>query len=254
MLRDVLLLAALALLVSPGHASAQEAPREFILQSTDGISVHAYEFRGPVEEAPYILLFHQGGSNALGEYATIAPRLVTNGYHVLAIDQRSGGGLFDGRNRTVEGLGASAESYCTPIADLEAALDYAGERSAGQKAIVWGSSYSAALVVQLADRRPADIAGVLAFSPATGEPMEGCRPEAAAGRLSVPLFAVRPGREAAIESVATQLQTLRDQGHEVHVFEPGVHGSSTLVASRVQSDVEAYWTHVLTFLDRLETR
>jgi pimeloyl-ACP methyl ester carboxylesterase len=40
------------------------------------------------------LLFHQGGASARGEYGPIIPRLLSAGYHVLAVDQRSGGDRF----------------------------------------------------------------------------------------------------------------------------------------------------------------
>ena len=84
--------------------------------------------------------------------------------------------------------------------------------------------------------------------------MEGCRPESAAAGLTVPLIAFRPGREAEIPFVAQQLETLRAQGHEVHVLDPGVHGSSSLVAERVGADVSPAWDLVMDFLARVRDR
>jgi pimeloyl-ACP methyl ester carboxylesterase len=43
------------------------------------------------KEGSTILLFHQGGFNARGEYASIIPKLIERKFNVLAIDQRMGG-------------------------------------------------------------------------------------------------------------------------------------------------------------------
>jgi dienelactone hydrolase len=98
------------------------------------------------------------------EYAPIAPRLARAGFTVLAIDQRSGDGAFGGTNRTAAGLGRKA-TYEEALADLEAALAWAKANASGAPVVVWGSSYSAALVFLLAARHPGDVNGVVAFSP-----------------------------------------------------------------------------------------
>jgi hypothetical protein len=93
--------------------------------------------------------------------------------------------------------------------------------------------------------------GVLAFSPASGDPMEDCRPEMYSGDLEVPAMMLRPGREAAIESVRAQLDSFSSQGHRTFVSENGVHGSSMLNPERTKSDTEPTWEEVLDFLSTL---
>lgn len=231
---------------------APQSPRALHLTTSDGVRLTAYDFSVPAEAPrPYVLLFHQAGASALGEYTPIVPRLVEAGYDVLAVDLRSGGGLFGGVNRTVEARGASEEDYCRALPDLNAALTWAREARTGSKPVLWGSSYSAALVIQLAATRPGEVQGVLSFSPASGEPMAGCLPEPYARELRVPLVAFRPKNEAEIPSVAEQLDALRAMGHEVHVLDPARHGSSALVAERVGAPTDEAWTWVLAFLERM---
>jgi hypothetical protein len=50
------------------------------------------------------------------------------------------------------------------------------------------------------------------------------------------------------ESVSDQAALFRSQGHAVYVADPGTHGSSMLVAERVDGDVETTWRVVLDFL------
>lgn len=206
-----------------------------------------------VADRPYILLFHQAGASALGEYTPIIPRLADAGYDVLAVDLRSGGDLFGVANRTVERLGTPEPLYCRGVPDLDAALEWAVAARPSRKAILWGSSYSAALVVQLARQRPNDVAGVVSFSPATGEPMASCEPEPAARGLAMPLVAFRAKNEAELPFVADQLAALREMGHEVHVLDPARHGSSALVEERVGGDTSEAWRFIWVFLARLRT-
>ncbi len=202
--------------------------------------------------APTVILFHQAGSNARGEYAAILPRLTAAGFNVLAIDQRSGGSRFGSENRTVAALPADRRdsTYCEAWPDLLAALRYADILHLGEKRFVWGSSYSAGLVLKLGAEHGDLLHGVLAFSPAAGEPMADCDPSEFISQLEVPTLALRPGSEMEYESVAAQLAAFAEAGLETYVAKHGVHGSSMLDASRTGKDVEATWRVVLDFLDR----
>ena len=128
-------------------------PREVSFETEDGVVVFGdWYSSGADKGAPVILLFHQGGGDARGEYADIAPRLVANGFHVLAIDQRNGGEVFQSTNRTIGHMGADyvEPGYCDAYPDLVAALRYVRKHNYKGKLIAWGSSYSAALVFRLA--------------------------------------------------------------------------------------------------------
>ena len=89
---------------------------------------------------------------------------------------------------------------------------------------------------------------MLAFSPASGDPMEGCRPEAVADRVEVPLLVVRPSGEMEIESVAAQFDAFQAEGHATWVVEGGSHGSSAVNPVR-SADVDGDLARILAFLD-----
>src|SRR5580692_11264996 len=133
------------------------------LAAADGVKVFGEVWRAAGAKPPIIVAFHQAGSSS-AEYAPIAPRLMQAGFTVLAIDQRSGDGAFGGTNRTAAALAREA-TYEEALPDLEAALAWAKASAHGAPVVVWGSSYSAALVFLLAARHPGDVNGVVAFSP-----------------------------------------------------------------------------------------
>ena len=240
---------ALALTFVWGCASAAPAPgREVTFETKDGITIHAdvHEIR---KDAPLILLFHQGGASARGEYAPIIPWLLENGFNVMAIDQRLGAEMFGGVNRTKALVGDRGWGYCDAYPDVEAALRYAGKRFTARP-FLWGSSYSATLAIRLAAAHPDEVSGVLAFSPAGGEPMKGCDPGMYVGKLKVPLLVLRPASEMERPTSSAQAEMFREHGVEVFVAKNGVHGSSMLVAERVEGAVDETRARVLSFLRR----
>ena len=232
---------------------AQDAARTFELETSDGITIHGdLHLPDGVEHPPLILAFHQGGGDGRGEYAPIIPRLLAEGYAVMTIDQRRGGDVFGGTNRTVEGLPEDAAySYCDAYPDLEAALTHA-RSLAFDRIIAWGSSYSATLAIRLAAQYPSYLDRVIAFSPAAGEPMGACQPREPASRLTIPAMMIRPEREASIETVAADLDAFRRMGHDVYVSPGGSHGSSVLVSGRTGAPTDEVWERVLSFLGPAE--
>lgn len=240
------------LLVSASLSWAQ--PKEVTFDTQDGVRIFGdWYSAGQDKAAPVIALFHQGGGDARGEYAQIAPRLVENGFHVLAVDQRNGGRVFESTNRTIANLGSDYEEpgYCEAYPDLEATLKFIKAAGYSGKLIVWGSSYSAALVFRLVAEYPDQVSALLAFSPASGPPLANCPLAAYLDQVHVPALALRPAREFAIESVAQQLKVLAQAGIETYVADPGVHGSSMLNAHRVKAPTEETWKVVLAFLARV---
>ena len=228
----------------------QAAPEEVTFAAADDLTVFADVYRpvdGLESAGPVVILFHQAGGDARGEYEAIIPRLLLAGYAVLAVDQRSGGDRFGGPNRTAAAAGREY-GYCEAYPDLEAALAWAHESGLAGRVAVWGSSYSAALVIRLAADHPDDVEAVLAFSPASGGPMSACLAEEVLDRLRTPTLALRPSREMEVESVAEQARVFVEAGLQVYVSEGGVHGSSMLDSSRASGDVEPAWSVVLDFL------
>ena len=224
------------------------APQEVSLETGDGVTLSGDLYMAHGASAPLILLFHQGASNARAEYLPVAPRLIDAGFNLLAIDQRRGGDRFGGLNRTVSRTTGNGYSYCDCYADLEAALRFAHAELEANRIIAWGSSYSAALVFRLGVEHAEDIDRILAFSPASGEPMDGCQPEPFASQIEIPALVLRPAREMELEHVAAQFRTLSDMGHRMYVADPAVHGSSMLNPNRVKGDIEPTWQTVLQFL------
>lgn len=223
--------------------SEADAPEALVLKAADGVSVHARYYRAAHPRA-LILLFHQAESNK-GEYALIAPRLAAAGYSALAIDQRSGDGMFPGGNQTVDTLGKSTP-YADAKPDLKAALDWAGDK--GLPVIAWGSSYSAALVFPLAAENPGKLAAVLAFSPGehigAGDPVR-----AAAAKISVPVFVTSAKEDGEIADAKTIFDAVPATGKARFVPKVGgIHGSSTLIAASNASGAAENWSAVLEFL------
>ena len=203
-----------------------------------------------------ILLFHQSGSNAKGEYASIIPKLIDKGFNILAIDQRVGGQYYGNYNRTLANIPTNrygdGYGYCDAYNNLESALNFIIDSGFSGAKIIWGSSYSASLAIQLANNRQNDINGVLAFSPASGGSMKDCLPNKYFETLKIPLIILRPPNEMENENSKLQFDLANKYNHQTYVPKNGVHGSSMLVKERVGSNVEDTWTVVLSFLNKIE--
>ena len=218
---------------------------EISFLTSDSLQVYADFFISDVEE-PSIILFHQASANARSEYGTIVPKLAEAGFNVLAVDQRSGGQRFGNYNRTVASL-TREYAYCETYPDFEASVKYLREEGIKGKIIAWGSSYSGSLAIELA-ARSLEIAGVIAFSPASGGPMKDCKPDEYIQSIDKPLLLMRPKREMQVPSVASQFQLAQDNGHQTYIAEIGTHGSSMMVEDRAKGDVRENWDKVFSFL------
>jgi pimeloyl-ACP methyl ester carboxylesterase len=233
-------LALLSILLS----CAVHAGEPVTLQASDGGAVYGTLSRhesGRQADA-ILLLFHQAGASR-HEYDPLVPVLTRMGYDTLAIDQRSGDGLFGGRNETVTKRGGSAD-YLDALPDLEGALAWARARGYARIAVV-GSSYSASLAIVLAARHPQDLAAVASFSP--GEYFDDKDMiKRAAAKITVPFYVTtRPEEEDKVAEV------LRDAhgGNLTHYRQAvGVHGASTLVQAR---DPKGYADNLRSFTDFL---
>ena len=230
---------------------AAVAPQPVELKAADGVTVYGTYY--PTAKAPKatIILFHQAGSSK-GEYAGIAPQLARAGYAALAIDQRSGGGMF-GPNRTAAAVKASGDEsadYLSALPDMEAALAWAVAK--GPPVVLWGSSYSASLVFLLAaSARDKDkVRAVIAFSP--GEYFEDkLMIERAAAKITVPVFVDQASSEAEISEAKPIVLATRSVDREQFIPKSGVHGASTLNASRNPAGADENWAAVLAFLKRV---
>ena len=227
---------------NPSPATTSKAVQPIILTASDGVKVHGSLYEASTPKA-LILLFHQAGSSK-DEYATIAPRLRDAGYSALAIDQRSGGGMY-GTNETAEGLGRKAD-YLEARPDLQAALDWAQQQKL--PIVLWGSSYSSALIFPLAASDPQGVVALLSFSP--GEYFDDKQMiRTAAAKLKVPVFVASTNSQEEMGEADPIMAALPKNGSNVrYAPEHAVHGSSMLIAKRNPEGAEVGWRAVLTFL------
>ena len=218
------------------------------LHARDGVAVYGTLTRASAHHDQITLLFHQARGNR-HEYDAVVPDLTKLAFDSLAIDQRSGGNLFDGHNQTVAALGKSAD-YLDAMPDLEAALTWA--QSQHYRTIVAvGSSYSSALAIVLAARHPQAIAAVASFSPGEYFDDKNMIKDAAA-RITVPFYITTdPAEEANVTEVLRKAQ-----GHNITRYQPkaGVHGASTLVCARDPKGCKANLRSFTDFLKAVKSR
>jgi len=178
----------------------------------------------------------------------IAPRLQREGYAVLAIDQRVGGGLY-GPNRTMAGYKGNTD-YLGALPDLEAALAWGKAKNVPMA--LWGSSYSASLVFLLANAADAKdgVKAVLAFSP--GEYFSDKQMvEAAAAKVTVPVFVTSANTLSEEAEAKAILAATPATDRQLYVPRTGIHGSSTLNATMNPAGADENWSAVLAFLKRV---
>ena len=215
--------------------------------STDGLKMTADVYRPSGLATTVIVLFHQAGSSR-GEYRDIAPELVKLGYMVLAPDQRAGESFGDVANETAQEavMEGKNQSYTDAVPDLKAAVQYARKEMAAKRIAVWGSSYSASLVLVLAGQDKGFSDAVLSFSPGEyfkGNPGVG----AAAKTISVPTFITSAKKEiGGWQPIFDVIGAgVAKTGYQPSVA--GVHGSSALLPVGDEKSAP-YWTAVKTFL------
>ena len=220
----------------------------------DGLTVTAHFYKANIENAPCIILFHQAGSSR-GEYHEIAPRLNSLGYNCLAVDQRAGEESNDVSNITASAAkDAGLEpTYIDAWLDLEAALAYTKNALWAEKIIIWGSSYSAALVFVLASEYPQDISALLAFSPGEYFDFKGKKIGEYAANTKCPVFITSEAEgNYAGASFAELSKYLYDQtpsANKAYFLPDGIagkHGSSVLWRSHTYNEI--YWQQVSAFL------
>jgi dienelactone hydrolase len=222
-----------------------EAPQPVTLTAPDGVTVYGTYY--PAQNArATILLFHQAGSSK-GEYVAIAPRLQRAGFAALAIDQRVGGGLY-GQNQTMAGFKGEPD-YLSVLPDMEAALAWA--KAKNLPVVLWGSSYSASLVFLVAGSKSAkdSVKAVVAFSP--GEYFNDKKMvENAAAKVTVPVFVTSASTVEEEGDARAIVSATKSIDRQQFVPKTGVHGSSTLNASKNPAGADDNWQAVLAFLKR----
>lgn len=237
--RIVRFIGILPILMMCGQAVAGES---VTLRTADKVDVFGTLSTSKAHNDRVLLLFHQARASR-HEYDSLIARFNQLGYDTLAIDQRSGGDLFGGHNQTVRALGKST-GYLEAAPDLDAALAWARDRHY-TKIVAVGSSYSSALVILLAARHPLGLTAIASFSPGEYFDDKDLIKNAAA-KVTVPFYITTDPAEAGnVEKVLSKAH-----GSNITDYKPkaGVHGASTLVASR---DPAGYAANLESFEDFL---
>jgi dienelactone hydrolase len=234
--------------------SQGELHREFTgekiqFSSGDGIKVTADLYMTDNPEAPFVILFHQARYSR-GEYREIAPRLNAMGFNCMAVDQRSGdqvNGVVNETHREAQKQNLGTE-YWDALTDIEAAYVYVKHGLKPEKIILWGSSYSAALVFYMGSEHHDNLAGILAFSPAEYFEINGKEIKNFAARVTAPVFVTSAKDE--LPKWKSIYEAVRSERHSfVPEFE-GKHGSKALWKDNPGH--EDYWKTVSAFLESLK--
>ena len=236
-----LLTALFSLLVTINTIAAQTVS----FPSGDNLEVSADLYIEHADTAPLIMLFHQAGWSR-GEYIEIAPKLNVLGFNCIAVDQRSGKGVNKVANLTAQRAAKAGKKadYQAALPDMMAAIEYAKNHHAKGKFIIWGSSYSSALVLKIAGDQPDIADAVLAFAPGEYFGKQGYI-ASSASNISIPSFITSAKREK--DNWWPIYQAI--PGDNKRYFLPqtaGNHGSRALWSKFDDSD--NYWAAVKDFL------
>lgn len=201
------------------------------------------------KSSPIIVLFHQAGWSR-GEYLEIAPKLNKLGFNCIAIDQRSGDSVNGIKNETAHRASQAGKQtrYIDALLDIEASLHFAKSHYSEGKIIAWGSSYSAALVLQIAGSQPDLLDGVISFSPGEyfvkqGKPKSWI--ENSAIHISAPVFISSAKNEQnSWSAIYTAIKS--EQKFSFVPVTKGNHGSRALWDQFDDSD--QYWGALNNFL------
>ena len=158
-------------------------------KARDGLKITADLYMAHEQQAPFIILYHQAGYSR-GEYLSIAPQLNAMGFNCMAVDQRSGNEVNNIVNETKKeavDTGKPTE-YLDALDDIEAAYLYIKHGIKPEKIILWGSSYSAAMMFYMGSAHHKNISGLLAFSPGEYFKINGKEIKNMASRVTCPVF------------------------------------------------------------------
>ncbi len=231
-----------------------KAEEKVTFKSTDGVTITADVHMAHPDTVPFIILFHQAGWSR-GEYLEISPTLNRLGFNCMAVDLRSGNLVNGVRNETY--LDAQRKmketKYTDTEKDLRAAVAFARETYAKGKVILWGSSYSASLVIRYAGENPESVDALLAFSPGEyfknmGKPSDYIAQSAA--KINCPVFITSARNEKnswwnIYEAIPSESKT-----YFLPTETSGNHGSKALFVKF--PDHKSYWEPVILFLQTLK--
>ena len=219
-----------------------------IFSSKDGLKISARLYEKDAD-AQTILLCHQARFNKQ-EYADIAPRLREMGYNALAIDQRSGGDFAGKANETFNRAKQNnlSTDYVDAQQDIESALNFLFNKY-NKPVILWGSSYSSALVFFVAQKYPDKVKAVISFSPGNyfGDKRKNLK--TVFENMSQPFWVTSSLKES---KRLSGLVGKPSGKHQMQFIpnEEGHHGSRALWMNQIHN--EEYWASLKSFLKAIK--
>ncbi len=228
------------------NAFAQTKTIDF--PSEDGVTITADLYIIEDAKAPFIILFHQAGYSR-GEYLEIAPKLNKLGFNCMAIDQRSGkevNGIVNETHKNAISLNKKIK-YPDAIPDVEAAFNYVKNDLKASKIIIWGSSYSAALVLYLGSQYPNEVAGILSFSPGEYFKIDGNEIKSYTSKITCPVFITSAKNEH--DSWKEMYTAIPSEKSYFLPKTKGKHGSKALWDD--SEEHKDYWKAVIEFLNKI---
>ena len=230
-------------------ASAWSKPVQVEFPAPDGVTVTADLYMAHPKESAFIILFHRAGWSR-GEYLSIAPKLLKLGFNCMAVDLRAGGQINGAVNQTrLSAVKAGrATTFLDAEKDMMAAIVFVRKNYAKGSLILWGSSYSASLVIKIAAEHGGICDAALVFSP--GEYFQKFGKSSSfirvrAGKIKVPIFFTSASTE---KTRWWSIYSAVPTGFRTYFIpdEDGAHGSEALWESTWSS--EEYWDAVEDFL------
>jgi dienelactone hydrolase len=232
----------------PQAGASKFSPEKIQFSSGDGIKVTADLYMTAEADAPFIILFHQARYSR-GEYLEIAPRLNAMGFNCMVVDQRSGdavNGVVNETHKEAQKQNLGTE-YWDALTDIEAAYVYVKHGLKPEKIILWGSSYSAALVFYMGSEHHENLAGILAFSPAEYFEVNGKQIKTFAARVTAPVFVTSAKDE--YPKWKSIYEAVRSERYSYVPEYEGKHGSKALWKDNPGH--EEYWKAVGNFLQSI---
>ncbi|MBW6483717.1 MAG: lysophospholipase [Vicingaceae bacterium] len=228
------------------------AQQKITFLAPDSVEITADLYVSNPTENSFIILFHQAGWSR-GEYLEIAPKLNKLGFNCMAVDQRSGGKINNVINETHQRAEKQklGTTYIDAEVDINSAIEYVKKQyPKAKKIIIWGSSYSSALVLKIAGDRN-DIDAVLSFAPGEyfenlGKPSDYVTQRAK--NIKVPVFITSAKNEKPNWWSIFEIIPAKNKQYFLPETD-GQHGSRALWEKFPEH--QAYWKAVISFLQSI---
>ncbi len=245
----ILLLFLLAMTFGFAQSSDDFLGETITFKANDGITVTADLYMEHGNDAPFIILYHQAGYSR-GEYREIAPKLNALGFNCMAVDQRSGGQVKQLINQTHKDAQAANKptEYLDALPDIEAAYLYVKYSIKPKKIILWGSSYSAALMFYMGSEHHNNLSGILSFAPGEYFKVNGKDLKTYAAKITCPVFVTSAKSEYA--NWKPIYNNIKSDKSSFLPESEGKHGSKALWKNNASH--MAYWSAVEKFLLKIK--